>query len=79
MTRQAVLDEALKLSVEDRTDVAVELLASLEGASPSEPESVAKAWGSEIERRARRVLAGETRGISWAESLRGARTRLADR
>lgn len=50
-----VLDEALKLTPDDRASVAVELLESLE-AGPEERAEVEAAWAAEIERRARRVI-----------------------
>lgn len=60
-----VLREALKLTPEDRAEVAAELLASLD---ESDDEDVETAWAAEIERRARRVLAGESAGVDWAEA-----------
>lgn len=60
-----VLREALKLTLEDRAEVAAELLASLDD---SDDENVEAAWATEIERRARRVLAGESAGVDWAEA-----------
>jgi putative addiction module component (TIGR02574 family) len=69
MTSQAqkVLQEALKLSQQERADVAAELLASLEDLDQSPEEEVEAAWAVEIERRARRVLAGESSGSDWNE------------
>ena len=58
-----LIHEALQLSLEERADVAAELLASLE---PADAE-IEAAWATEIERRARRVLAGESSGTVWAE------------
>lgn len=63
---QVVLRDALQLPPEERADIAAELLASLEEAA--EPHEVVEtAWAEEIERRARRVLAGETDGTPWPE------------
>ena len=62
---QEVLREALALPVEERADVAAELLASLEEASDEDPAEVEAAWGAEIERRARRVMSGESQGLPW--------------
>jgi putative addiction module component (TIGR02574 family) len=68
---QALLQEARALPLEERADVAAELLASLDGAD--EPvEDVQAAWAIEIERRARRVLAGESAGTPWEEVRRRA-------
>jgi hypothetical protein len=62
-----IFREALDLPETDRADLAAELLASLEPAE--EPaEDVEAAWAVKIERRARRFLSGESRGIDWAEA-----------
>lgn len=45
--------------------MAAELLASLD--EPEEAD-VEAAWAEEIERRARRALAGESSGTDWAEA-----------
>lgn len=65
MTREVLLQEALKLSRRDRADVAAELLASLDDKLTQDPQELEKAWAAEIERRARRVLAGESEGAPW--------------
>jgi putative addiction module component (TIGR02574 family) len=62
MTSEALLREALKLPHTERADVTAELLASLEEEPADNLEEVEKAWAAEIERRARRVLAGESAG-----------------
>lgn len=67
MRVQEVLREALTLSVEERADVAAELLASLDEAPPDDPAEVEAAWALEIERRARRVMSGESTGEPWEE------------
>jgi hypothetical protein len=64
------LREALTLGPEKRADVAAELLASLDEADTDADADVA--WVAEIERRARRVLAGESEGIPWNEARRRA-------
>jgi putative addiction module component (TIGR02574 family) len=59
-----ILDEALKLSIPQRAEVAAELLASLDG----EPEPDAEAaWTAEIEQRFRRIRSGQANGRPWAE------------
>jgi putative addiction module component (TIGR02574 family) len=67
MTARAahLIHEALQLSPEERADMVAELLASLD-----EPEDadVEAAWAEEIERRVRRVLAGESSGTDWVEA-----------
>lgn len=61
-----IFREALDLPETERADLAAELLASLEPGA--EEDGVEAAWAVEIERRARRFLAGESRGIEWAEA-----------
>jgi putative addiction module component (TIGR02574 family) len=55
-----VLHEALGLLPEERAELAAELLASLDGPPDADAET---AWRDEIEKRARRVLSGESTGI----------------
>jgi putative addiction module component (TIGR02574 family) len=73
-----VLDEALKLGPDDRASVAVELLESLE-AAPEEKADLEAAWAAEIERRARRVLRGESGGTAWDEIRRRTEANLTKR
>jgi hypothetical protein len=73
-----VLNEALKLEPDDRASVAVELLESLE-AAPEERADVEAAWSAEIERRARRVLRGESGRAAWDEVRRRAEASLTKR
>lgn len=73
-----VLDEALKLEPDERASVAVELLESLEVA-PDESADVEAAWAAEIERRARRVLKGESSGAPWDEVRRRTEANLTKR
>ena len=77
MTRNAVLEEALKLSIKERAEVAVKLLASLDDQEWDDPEEVERAWGAEIERRARRVLSGESAGTPWEDVKQRLENRLA--
>jgi putative addiction module component (TIGR02574 family) len=61
-----VVDAALRLSTRERAEVIAKLIVSLDG----EPdEDVEAAWAAEIERRARRVLAGEGEFEDW-ETIR---------
>ena len=72
---QALLREALTLPTDERADVAAELLASLDDAPADDPVEVEAAWAREIERRARRVMSGESTGESWTD----VRARIMDR
>jgi putative addiction module component (TIGR02574 family) len=76
---QAVLREALTLPVEERADVAAELLASLDDEPAEDLAEVEMAWAKEIERRARRVLAGESAGEPWEEVRARVERRLKQR
>lgn len=64
---QQVLREALALPADERADMAAELLASLDDAPPDDPAEVEAAWAHEIERRARRVMTGESSGEAWED------------
>ena len=71
---QTLLREALTLPPDERAAVAAELLASLD--DPTEDQAaVQPAWATQIERRARRVLAGESTGEPWED----VRDRIAQR
>jgi putative addiction module component (TIGR02574 family) len=75
---KAILDEALALPVEDRANVAAELLASLDEWPTEDATAVQAAWATEIERRARRVLAGESAGETWDSVRERTARRLAE-
>ena len=76
---QDVLREALALPVDERAGVAAELLASLDDAAAEHPADVEAAWAAEIERRARRVVAGDTAGVPWEDVRRRAEAELRRR
>lgn len=67
------------MPVDERASVAAELLASLEEPAGEEPAAVQAAWAEEIERRARRVLSGESPGEAWADVRKRVADRLAKR
>ena len=81
MTSRAeeLLREALKLPIAERADVAAELLASLDDAETENLVEVEAAWAAEIERRARRVMAGESAGVPWDDVRRRAEAELRKR
>jgi hypothetical protein len=64
---QELLREALALPIDERADVAAELLASLDEIGAENPAEVEAAWAVEIEKRARRVLAVEFAGRPWQD------------
>ena len=76
---QELLREVLALSVAERADVAAELLASLDDAEIENAAEVEAAWAAEIERRARRVMAGESAGVPWEDVRRRAEAELRKR
>jgi putative addiction module component (TIGR02574 family) len=57
-----ILEDALTLALKERAQLAAELLASIDGEPDDEVEA---AWAAEIERRARRALAGKSRNSGW--------------
>lgn len=59
--------------------MAAELLASLDDASVENQADVEAAWAAEIERRARRVIAGESTGIPWEDVRRRAEAEVRKR
>jgi putative addiction module component (TIGR02574 family) len=67
---QAVLATALRLTLEERAQLAAELLASLDGEAD---EDVDAAWAVEIERRVQRLEEEGSRGRPWQEVFDGYR------
>lgn len=76
---QDVLREALALPLEERADVAAELLASLDDVAADRPADVEAAWAAEVERRARRAMADESGGVPWDDVRRRAEAELRKR
>jgi putative addiction module component (TIGR02574 family) len=76
---QELLREALTLPVEERADVAAGLLASLDEAPAENAAEVEAAWAREIERRARRVMSGESTGEPWEDVRARVIQRLTER
>ena len=64
---KTLLHEALGLPTDERAELAAELIASLDGPADADVET---AWAVEIERRAARVLSGESQGTPWEEVRR---------
>jgi hypothetical protein len=62
---QKVLGEAMDLTDEERAEVALELVASLDGPRDADADD---AWVIEIERRARRVLSDPGGGEDWSSA-----------
>ena len=81
MTSRAnqLLHDALELPADERAAVAAELLASLDDGEPIDLHQIETAWAEEIERRARRVLSGESVGKPWEDVRRDIETKLQDR
>jgi len=64
--------------VDERADVAAQLLASLDDEDVA-TEDIEAAWAVEIEKRARRVLSGESDGIPREDVRRRAEAELRKR
>ena len=64
---QSVLVEALRLDVDARAELAVELLKSLDG--PADPDAEA-VWAAEIERRVEAIEAGTVELEPWEDVKR---------
>jgi len=59
-----LLNDALKLEVSERAELASELIASLDAEADEDAEA---AWAVEIEERAARARSGEDPGKPWPE------------
>lgn len=56
-------EQALRLPLKERSELAHRLLVSLDGESEESPEAIAKAWDEEISRRVADMDAGRTKWI----------------
>jgi hypothetical protein len=75
-----VLEHALRLPIEDRANVAAELLRSLDEAEQSMPlEAVERLWAQEITRRAESAIAGESVGRDASVVLNSIESKLRKR
>lgn len=82
MSSQArqVLEDALRLPVDERADVAAELLRSLDEAeSTLSQDEVQRRWAEEITRRANRALRGDSVGRDADEVLSSIESNLRKR
>ena len=75
-TGEKLLEDALKLDLADRAELAAELLASLDGAPDEDTEA---AWAAEIERRAARARTGADPGRPWPQVRDRIRNELTKR
>lgn len=66
MSIDSVLSEALTLPASERSEVAAQLLASLDETRLDSPDAVTAAWSEELERRARRAFSGDDPGEPWS-------------
>jgi putative addiction module component (TIGR02574 family) len=65
---EALLEQALALSPEDRARLASGLLASLDDEGTDEAE-VERLWSEETERRASQIASGEVELITWEQVI----------
>lgn len=64
---RGLLEEALKLSPNERAEVAEQLIASLDEAPDTDVEH---AWQEEIQKRIQQIERGEVKTIPWEEVQR---------
>ncbi|MGK2910364.1 MAG: addiction module protein, partial [Sphingobium sp.] len=64
-TAQSLLDEALRLPIADRGEVAAKLLESLDDGADADGES---AWGEEIRQRIEDVRSGQSQTVAWVDA-----------
>jgi putative addiction module component (TIGR02574 family) len=74
---QALLEEALKLSPDERRELARQIEESVDG--PGDALALSPEWCAEIDRRLDRVLSGKAKGIPAAEALAEVRRSLEER
>ncbi|HEX8819144.1 MAG TPA: addiction module protein [Archangium sp.] len=76
-TKEDLLSDVLRLPPEERAEVAHKLLLSLEE-GVEDPEAQAE-WSAELERRAREVLDGSVKTVSWEQVEERISARLGQR
>jgi putative addiction module component (TIGR02574 family) len=64
---KVVLEEALKLTANERAEVAERLIASLDEVPDADVE---QAWQEEVQRRLQQIDRGEVKTIPWEEVQR---------
>lgn len=75
-----MLEAALRLPVEERANVAAELLRSLDDTGQALPqEEVERRWAAEITRRAERAMRGESAGRDASVVLSSIESKLRQR
>lgn len=75
MLSKKLIEEALALPLEERTQVVLQILDSLEPADAMADLSD-EAWRAEIERRANQALSGQSQSQPWADVEHRARQKL---
>ena len=66
MAAKDVLDQALRLSLAERSEIVRELIRSLDAEEGEDPDEVERAWAAELVQRAERALRGEPAGRDLA-------------
>lgn len=74
----AIRDDVLALSAEDRAELAAALLDSLGPEPDADQSEVDQAWAAELKRRAVALDSGEDPGVPWDEALAKVRQSLAE-
>jgi putative addiction module component (TIGR02574 family) len=69
---EAVLEQALRLSAEERTELVERLLDSLDEAAPADPDQEA-AWTAVLDRRLQEIREGRVETIAAADVIAQAR------
>ena len=67
MTRASILEEALRLPVEERAKLITELIATVDDGSTDDPAEVEQAWAAELEVRIASADANPDAAIDWVE------------
>ena len=64
-------NEVLALPTEERAELAVELLASLDDdiIADADPDEVDRVWGDEMVRRSAEIASGEVETVTWDDVL----------
>jgi len=66
-TLKEIEEQALRLPLKERGELAHRLIVSLDGEQEESPEAIAKAWGEEIARRVAEIDAGTAKLVPHEE------------
>lgn len=75
----ALIEAGRGLALEDRLELAHQMLISADGEEPADPFAIDAAWEAEIRRRMDEIESGQVQLVDGTETIRLVRERIAAR